>query len=99
MESRKFVNGYDDGYYRPAKNINLAETYKIIALAFTYITPEEAKKVVNTSGVEWFVPYLKSLEEAQVIPPWFANYGMATVISRGDMFALLSNVLKDKDHL
>ncbi len=97
MESRDFVNGYEDGYYRPGKNINLAESYKIIALSFGYISPNDARIAIKTTGVEWFVPYKKALEDAHVIPSWMQTYNMATVISRGDMFALLSNVLKDKD--
>lgn len=97
MESRSFVNGYDDGYYRPAKNINVVEAYKIIALAFEYIDPIDAKLAIKNTGVEWYVPYKKALESADVIPGWFKEYRLDAAITRGDMFALLSNVLKDID--
>lgn len=97
METRKFVSGYDDGFYRPSKNINLVETYKIIALAFGYITPEDTALAIKNTGVEWYVPYKRVLESAEVIPSWFASYRLDQPITRGDMFALLSNVLKDID--
>ncbi len=99
LEQKNIVKGYVDNMYRPARPINLVEAYKIISLSFDYTTIEEAYNIVHDKNIQWYVPYVDALEKGGVIPVWMKEYEMASTISRGDMFALLSNVLRKKDWL
>lgn len=80
------VNGYDDGYFRPADNINFVEASKIIANTF-------ALSVSDTDD-EWFKPYVISLEEKNAIPESIGSFSKN--LKRADMaeiiYRLMANV-------
>jgi hypothetical protein len=99
LEQKAIVKGYTDNRYRPEQSINLAEAYKIIALSFDYISLHKAHTMVHENEIEWYEPYFKALKKEKVIPSWMDYYPIESHLSRGDMFVLLSNVLKQKDKL
>lgn len=99
LEQKAIVKGYTDNRYRPEQSINLAEAYKIIALSFDYISLHQAHAMVHENDIQWYEPYFKALKKENVIPSWMDYYPIESYLSRGDMFVLLSNVLKQKDNL
>ncbi len=97
LEVKSIVRGYDGNVYKPAQGINLVEAYKVIALSFNYITLENAEKIAYDRGVEWYVPYVEILEKSGVIPSWLQKASTNTLLTRGDVFTILSNVLLQLD--
>lgn len=61
---KKYVDGYDDGSFKPDLLISRAEFIKMLSSA----TGEKVEKV---EGNDWFVPYVKRLKELSVIPVEF----------------------------
>lgn len=56
------VDGYPDGNFRPAQDINFVEASKIIAEAF------DLALEANSASGEWFAPYVFALEYIYAIP-------------------------------
>ena len=99
MEQHEIVQGYPDGYYRPGKDINLAETYKIVAISFGYITKDEADTISRYDNVDWYVPYKNVLGKAYLIPNSLNGREAGHFVTRGQMMELLSKVLMDIDNI
>lgn len=58
-----WVDGYDDGTYRPGKKINRAEIAKILVEAFGIPIPEEE---IGTQP--WYNPYFGALHAEELLP-------------------------------
>jgi len=99
LEARSIVRGYDGNVYKPAQAINLVEAYKVLALSFHYITIENAEKIAHDRGVEWYVPYVEVLEKSGLVPSWLIGMDKEAILTRGDIFIILSNILLQKDWL
>jgi hypothetical protein len=56
------VDGYPDGNFRPAQDINFVEASKIIAEAF------DLALEANSGSEDWFAPYVVALEYVYAIP-------------------------------
>ena len=71
------IDGYPDGTFKPANNINFAEASKIIA--------ESQDVAVDTAGTnnEWFAGYVKGLENKKAIPSSVQFFDKD--ITRGEM--------------
>jgi uncharacterized secreted protein with C-terminal beta-propeller domain len=54
------IEGYPDGLFKPADNINFSEAAKIVANAY--------KLSSGATGAEWFKPYVTALEAKKDIP-------------------------------
>ncbi|MZQ85247.1 hypothetical protein GQF01_24325 [Paenibacillus sp. 5J-6] len=61
---KKYVDGYEDGTFKPDTPISRAEFIKMVALA----TGEKVNKV---NGDGWFQPYVDRLKEQGIIPDEF----------------------------
>lgn len=55
-----YVNGYEDGTFRPDANISRAEFIKLVATV-------TGTKAVETSGGEWYKPYVDALAKRGVV--------------------------------
>ncbi len=85
-----FIDGYDDGSFKPENPINFAEASKII---------------VNVMGLEqgdsdedlWYAPYVASLDDADVIPPSIDAFDRK--ITRAEMSEMVWRVKEDPDYL
>lgn len=75
------LNGYADGSFKPAQNINFAEASKIITNAY---------KVDSVEYATWYKGYVKALESAKAIPLSIANMDQA--ITRGQMAEMIWRV-------
>ncbi|WP_261301849.1 S-layer homology domain-containing protein [Paenibacillus andongensis] len=61
---KKYVDGYEDGSFKPDLPISRAEFIKMLASA-------AGEKVEKVEGNDWFVPYVNRLKELSVIPVEF----------------------------
>ena len=93
LQERDVVHGYDDGNYRPDRNISASELYKIAAITFGYTTKEAA----DNSGKDWHEHYRQILLKANVMPGWLLKYSPTQPVTRGDLFALISKILAQQD--
>lgn len=99
MEYQDIVHGYQDGYYKPGRNINKAELYKIMAIGFNFITVQEAHEAKIARNIEWYVPYIESLQNNVSLPRSIVNLPMDTELTRGQVFEILSRTLRVVDGL
>lgn len=61
-KKKGFINGYSDGTFKPANNINLAEASAVLAKAYKLNPLKPAK------GEPWYKPAIKKLETKKAIP-------------------------------
>lgn len=61
---KKYVDGYDDGSFKPDLPISRAEFIKMLSSA-------AGEKVEKVEGNDWYVPYVNRLKELSVIPVEF----------------------------
>lgn len=104
MQTQNIVEGYPDGYYRPGKDINFAEAYKIMAVSFGYTTVKDAANQAQAENLKWYQPYQQVLEDAGVLPQqlWVSDIdtgrkAASLKITRGKAFQILSHILKQVD--
>jgi hypothetical protein len=61
---KKYVDGYDDGSFKPDLPISRAEFIKMLSSA-------SGEKVEKVEGNDWYMPYVNRLKELSVIPVEF----------------------------
>lgn len=61
---KKYVDGYDDGSFKPDLPISRAEFIKMLSSA-------AGEKVEKVEGNDWYMPYVNRLKELSVIPVEF----------------------------
>lgn len=71
---KKFIDGYPDGTFKPANNVNFVESAKILTNVFGYnIQP----------GTPWYKPYVEQLAELKAIPTSITSFEQK--VTRGEM--------------
>lgn len=81
-----FVDGYEDGNFRPAQNINFAEASKIVANTLGLNVDE---KYIDT----WFEKYVVSIEEEEAIPNSVTRFDHE--MNRGEMSYMVWRATRD----
>ncbi|MBU1151903.1 S-layer homology domain-containing protein [Patescibacteria group bacterium] len=81
------IKGYDDGFYRPNREINFAEASKVVAEAF---------RLESASGdpAVWYEQYVKSLETLAAIPTSVDS--LDKKITRGEMAEIVWRIKAKK---
>lgn len=82
--NHEVIEGYSDGTFKPAANINFAEAAKIINVTFGYQT--EMDDI-------WYKPYIVNLEEAKISPNTITD--VSKEITRGEMAEMIFRI-KDR---
>jgi len=87
------VEGYDDGYFRPVQNLNIAETLKIILLTNgVSITDPDENDIIfpDVTGDLWFAPYAAYSKAKNIIEPQAdGNLNAGREITRGELVELM----------
>ncbi len=68
--TKNIINGYDDGSFRPANTVNLAETLKIILLALSTVDPNmnvQTKPYADVELSTWFAAYVDFAKSLHLI--------------------------------
>ncbi|MFC1615680.1 S-layer homology domain-containing protein [Patescibacteria group bacterium] len=76
--NEQIINGYPDGTFKPADNINFVEAAKIIVNAFGYS---------YGASNYWYIPYVEVLIEKNAIPMSIDN--LDKKITRGEMAEII----------
>ncbi len=79
------IDGYPDGTFRPAQNINFSEAAKIIALTATLNAGDPI--LPSDDGGPWYSRYVRFLSEAHAIPTSIKS--LDQVITRGEMAEMI----------
>lgn len=89
----KIMDGYPDGTFRPAQNINVAEASKIVAGAFG-LTSTETPWPANRSpeGEGWYQPYMDALNTLGALPA--SAQDPAHLLTRGEMAEIVYRVME-----
>jgi uncharacterized protein YkwD len=82
------IDGYPDGTFKPAANINLVEAAKILVKTLNVETEEP-------QGSEWYSEYIETLDNLKYLPPSFGY--LAQVVTRGEMAEMVWRILT-KNH-
>lgn len=83
------INGYEDGYFRPANEINFAEASKIVTNALN-IDP-----ATTTSADPWYRQYVEPLSDLSAIPSSISDLDKS--IARGEMAEIIYRVEENID--
>ncbi len=97
----KIVEGYPDGKFKPASNINLAESVKIILLAFNTTLPDTAANdpYPDVAKNLWYAPYADYAKTKQLI--WAGDDGQLHAdrdITRGDFAQIIYRLMYIKEN-
>ena len=77
-----FVDGYEDGNFRPQDEISLTEASKILSAIFEITLDESYNE-------NWYQKYVKALEDKNAIP--FSITGFSHKVTRGEMAEIAVN--------
>jgi hypothetical protein len=97
-----YVNGYPDGTFRPAQEVNRVEALKMIMNILKIDVEEidsdtrEAVKFVDVSVSAWYTKYLFAAYEKGVLPIAGMNntrFGPESVLLRGEAAAMIFNAI------
>lgn len=78
-----YVNGYDDGFFRPEQNINFAEASKIISNSFGLIKEDIDEDL-------WFKNYVLALQDYAAIPSSVLHFDQS--VTRAEMSEMIYRV-------
>ena len=93
LHNEGIVNGQSARRYSPAQSVKASELYKFVSLTFGY---EEYSLL---PGEKWYMPYRDVLAEYELLPAWFSDLPADQDVTRGDVFALISNTIKHQKKL
>ena len=77
----EIIDGYPDGTFKPAQEINFAEAAKIVVNGLGYETAGQ------TEGEQWFAQYVRVLSAGKAIPQTINSFDQK--ITRGEMAELI----------
>lgn len=87
------VEGYEDGYFRPIQNLNIAETLKMILLTNGVTVndqPENSTIFPDVTGDLWYAPFAAYAKEKNIIEPQGdGNLNAGRSITRGELVELM----------
>ncbi len=83
------IDGYPDGTYKPAANINFAEAAKIISNVFSL---QIEKK---DTGEFWYRPYVQRLSDLHAIPTSIKRFDQ--ILTRGEMAEIVYRLKADRE--
>lgn len=83
------VEGYSDGTFKPAQDINFVEASKIIVEALDV-------PFSGSTGGEWFDKYVKALENASAIP--FNIDGFGNKLTRSEMAEITWRIMENRTY-
>ncbi len=84
-----FIKGYDDGFYRPGREINRIEAYKIALNALDMGVRDPVE------GEQWYAPYLDFVHQNEIFSKYNAFWDQP--ISREEVAYLVDQLLRIKN--
>ncbi len=94
MAAKHVIDGYDDGTYRPSKNVTRGEFIKLVVLALDLDLAEYEGVFSDVSENDWFANYVQTAYNEGIVDGYDdGTFKPYTEISRLEMAALLSRGL------
>lgn len=87
-KTKHLIDGYPDGTYRPAENINFAEAAKIISNVFSL------QVEAGDTGEFWYRPYVQRLSDLHAIPTSIKRFDQ--IMTRGEMAEIVFRLKADR---
>ncbi len=85
-----YINGYEDGSFKPQNNVTRAEAIKILA---SIITADEGKNATtlfeDVAPTDWFYPYVTKLESLGALSIWEGKLEPQTQITRAELVQIV----------
>lgn len=82
--TRGILTGYEDGTFRPAKPINLAEASKLIGILYGIRS--------DATAGEWYEPYVLGLESLNALPQTIRT--VDSNLRRGEMASIMARIVR-----
>jgi len=97
---KSIVRGYDDGTFKPANNINLAESLKIILLSFALDLPDSVQNdpYPDVPKTIWYANYAEYARAKQIV--WSQDNGDLSAgrdIKRGEFAQIIYRLMYIKE--
>ena len=93
-----YINGYEDGTFKPQNNVTRAEACKIIA---SLINPTGINMGGTTFGdvaeTAWYYNAVTTLENAGALTIWSGNFEPSTPIKRHELVEIIYSLSKDDE--
>jgi hypothetical protein len=87
-EDEGIIAGYDDGFFRPAGDINLVEAVKMLVNVF------EIPKREAGVGEQWYLPYMEAFATQGYVPDSFSHFGQK--VKRDQMAEMTWRLLEEE---
>jgi uncharacterized protein YkwD len=86
-----WIEGYDDGSFRPTNTINKVEALKILALAQNWSLPTviDEKPFNDVFTYDWFAPYVFYAKEHNYLDTSSSNLNPGDLMSRGGISQII----------
>lgn len=85
-----YINGYEDGSFKPQNNVTRAEAIKILA---SIIDSDEGKNATSSfedvAPTDWFYPYVTKLEALGALSIWEGKLEPQTQITRSELVEIV----------
>lgn len=91
------IDGYPDGSFKPAQNINKVEALKIIGEIYQWdlTEPTPQASFSDTKANQWYIKYLNFAQNHNLLPETGEFYKPETEIIRGNVSEILYRFLDD----
>ncbi len=94
-----YINGYNDGSFRPENDITKVEAIKIIGEVFDWELNSlpEVELFSDTSSNEWYIPYLKYAKSKNLLPEYNEKYYPPSKVTRASVSETIYRTLLIKE--
>lgn len=90
-----WVNGYQDGSFKPAQTVSKAEAIKMMMEIFAFDIPEQANSIpfADVESGEWFAPYLEVAHENEILEETSGFYSPHQGMTRASVAESIYRIL------
>lgn len=93
-KSQDWVQGYQDGYFRPAQQVNKAEAIKMILEVHKVAQNDKIDLPFSDIDTEsWYAPYLQSAHEQDLLVETSGQYKPGNIITRSNTSETIYRIL------
>lgn len=95
-----WVDGYDDGTFKPSKDVNKVESLKMLVNSQGYIVQKSVSEPLfdDTDSTQWYAPFIQVAKEKGILETESGKYGVSDNMTRAGISENIyrSMVIKEK---
>lgn len=86
-KEQKWVQGYEDGTFQPAKKVNRVEAIKMLVNSQGYEVPEIVTEQLfaDADSTQWYGPFLKVAKDRDLLEETSGNFDIGGFMTRGSI--------------